>query len=63
MSRQRHRKERYAILINGERKFVVLAGSQMAAVVLAAVDNRFREVLQERQGGSLIMTAKRVKDL
>lgn len=53
----------YAILINGEQAFTVLAVSEIGAVIMAAVDNRFRQILRERQGECLLVTAKRIADM
>lgn len=63
MSQKRYSMGSYAISINGEQAFIVLAHSQLWAIILAAVDSRYRQFLRERQGESLIMTAKRISDM
>jgi len=61
MSQKRHSLDCYAILINGEKAFTVLAISEVGAVIMAAVDKRFKKILHERPGESLMMTAKRIQ--
>ena len=63
MSQKRYSMGSYAILINGELAFTVLAVSEIGAVIMAAVDNRYRRILRERQGECMILTAKRIADM
>ena len=63
MRRNRHSIESYAIMINGEIAFTVMAISEIGAVIMAAVDNRYRQILRERQGEGMFVTAKRIADM
>jgi len=63
MSQKRPSLESYAIMINGKLAFTVLAVSEIGAVIMAAVDNRYRQILRERQGESMLVTAKRIADM
>ena len=63
MSQKRPSLESYAIMINGEPTFTVLAVSEIGAVIMAAVDSRYTQILRERQGESMLVTAKRIADM
>ena len=63
MNQKRPCLESYAIMINGELAFTVLAVSEIGAVIMGAVDSRFRQILRERQGESMLVTAKRIADM
>ena len=63
MSQKRYSMGSYAISINGEQVFTVSAVSQIGAVIMAAVDQRFKTIHLERKSEPFMMTATRIEDM
>ena len=57
MSQKRYSMGSYAIMINGKITFTVVAFSEIGAVIMAAVDQRFKTIHRERKAEPFMMTA------